>query len=65
MFYIYVEDIVLLVCEVDFLVMIMLGGVGMWVLVNVEVLEVLGFKGFFINVVCGLVVDEKVFIVVL
>jgi ABC-type branched-subunit amino acid transport system ATPase component len=51
--------------EVDFLVMITPGGAGTRALVNAEVLEALGPKGFLINVARGSVVDEKALIAAL
>ena len=63
--YTYVEDIVSLAREVDFLVMITPGGAGTRALVNAEVLEALGPKGFLINVARGSVVDEKALIAAL
>ncbi|MBO9538729.1 2-hydroxyacid dehydrogenase [Herbaspirillum sp.] len=56
--YTYYGDIKSLAAAVDFLVMITPGGAGTRALVNAEVLEALGPKGFLINVARGSVVDE-------
>ncbi|QDD66153.1 2-hydroxyacid dehydrogenase [Herbaspirillum seropedicae] len=63
--YTYVDSITALAREVDFLVMITPGGAGTRALVNAEVLEALGPKGFLINVARGSVVDEKALIAAL
>ncbi|WDZ95379.1 2-hydroxyacid dehydrogenase [Herbaspirillum sp. WKF16] len=60
--YTYVGDIKSLAAAVDFLVMITPGGAGTRALVNAEVLEALGPKGFLINVARGSVVDEAALI---
>lgn len=60
--YTYVGDIKSLAAAVDFLVMITPGGAGTRALVNDEVLEALGPKGFLINVARGSVVDEAALI---
>lgn len=43
----------------------MLGGVGMWYLIDCIVFDVFGFGGFFVNVLCGSVVDIVVLVDVL
>ncbi|KAF1038180.1 MAG: 2-ketogluconate reductase [Herbaspirillum frisingense] len=63
--YTYVGDIKSLAAAVDFLVMITPGGAGTRALVNAEVLEALGPKGFLINVARGSVVDETALIAAL
>lgn len=60
--YSYFGDIKSLAAAVDFLVMITPGGAGTRALVNAEVLEALGPKGFLINVARGSVVDEAALI---
>ncbi len=51
-----------LAAEVDFLVAITPGGAGTRKLINAEVLQALGPKGYFINVARGSVVDEAALI---
>lgn len=63
--YAYFGDIKSLAAAVDFLVMITPGGAGTRALVNAEVLEALGPKGFLINVARGSVVDEEALIAAL
>lgn len=63
--YTYYGDIKSLAAAVDFLVMITPGGAGTRALVNAEVLEALGPKGFLINVARGSVVDEAALIAAL
>ncbi|NUU03410.1 2-hydroxyacid dehydrogenase [Herbaspirillum robiniae] len=63
--YTYYSDIKSLAAAVDFLVMITPGGAGTRALVNAEVLEALGPKGFLINVARGSVVDEAALIAAL
>lgn len=63
--YTYFADIISLATEVDFLVMITPGGADTRALVNTEVLEALGPKGFLINVARGSVVDEPALIAAL
>lgn len=63
--YTYVGDIRSLAAAVDFLVMITPGGAGTRALVNAEVLDALGPKGFLINVARGSVVDEAALITAL
>ncbi|MCI1016303.1 2-hydroxyacid dehydrogenase [Herbaspirillum sp. C7C2] len=60
--YTYFGDIKSLAAAVDFLVMITPGGAGTRALVNADVLEALGPKGFLINVARGSVVDETALI---
>ena len=60
--YPYYGDIKSLATAVDFLVMITPGGAGTRALVNADVLEALGPKGFLINVARGSVVDEAALI---
>lgn len=63
--YTYFGDIKSLAAAVDFLVMITPGGAGTRALVNADVLEALGPKGFLINVARGSVVDETALIAAL
>ncbi len=63
--YTYAESITALARSVDFLVMITPGGAGTRALVNADVLEALGPKGFLINVARGSVVDEAALIAAL
>lgn len=63
--YTYVGDIKSLAAAVDFLVMITPGGAGTRALVDAEVLDALGPKGFLINVARGSVVDEPALIAAL
>ncbi len=63
--YTYVGDIKSLAAAVDFLVMITPGGAGTRALVDAEVLDALGPKGFLINVARGSVVDERALIAAL
>lgn len=63
--YTYFSDIKSLAAAVDFLVMITPGGAGTRALVNADVLEALGPKGFLINVARGSVVDETALIAAL
>ncbi len=60
--YRYVADLKTLAAEVDFLVLAMPGGAGTRALINAEVLQALGPKGFLINVARGSVVDESALI---
>src|SRR5450830_1059292 len=60
--YRYVADLKTLASEVDFLVLSMPGGAGTRALVNAEVLEALGPKGYLINVARGSVVDQDALI---
>ena len=60
--YRYVADLKTLASEVDFLVLSMPGGAGTRALINAEILEALGPKGFLINVARGSVVDETALI---
>jgi len=60
--YRYVADLKTLAAEVDFLVLSMPGGAATRALVNADVLEALGPKGFLINVARGSVVDETALI---
>lgn len=50
---------------VDFLIVVMLGGVQIKYFVNQLILEVLGFNGYVVNIVCGSVVDMVVLEVVI
>jgi lactate dehydrogenase-like 2-hydroxyacid dehydrogenase len=61
----YFGDIKSLAAAVDFLVMITPGGAGTRALVDAEVLEALGPKGFLINVARGSVVDQTALIAAL
>ena len=54
----FFSSAVALAAEVDFLVVITPGGAGTRHLINAEVLEALGPRGFLINVARGSVVDE-------
>lgn len=63
--YTYVGDIKSLAAAVDFLVMITPGGAGTRALVDAEVLDALGPKGFLINVARGSVVDQPALIAAL
>ncbi|EOA05973.1 D-2-hydroxyacid dehydrogenase [Herbaspirillum frisingense GSF30] len=63
--YTYFGDIKSLAAAVDFLVMITPGGAGTRALVNADVLDALGPKGFLINVARGSVVDETALIAAL
>nr|WP_198981608.1 2-hydroxyacid dehydrogenase [Herbaspirillum sp. ASV7] len=63
--YTYVGDIKSLAAAVDFLVMITPGGAGTRALVDAEVLDALGPKGYLINVARGSVVDQPALIAAL
>lgn len=52
------------VVEVDVLVVVVSGGVDMLYLINVEMFKVMKFIVYFVNILCGEVVDEMVLIVV-
>ncbi|WP_034299876.1 2-hydroxyacid dehydrogenase [Herbaspirillum sp. RV1423] len=60
--YRYVANLKTLASEVDFLVLSMPGGAGTRALINAEVLDALGPKGFLINVARGSVVDQDALI---
>jgi len=60
--YTYVADVVQLAEQVDFLVVITPGGAATRHLINAQVLQALGPKGYLINVARGSVVDEAALI---
>ena len=63
--YTYYPTPAALAAEVDFLMVITPGGTGTKGLINAEVLNALGAKGYLINVARGSVVDESVLITAL
>jgi lactate dehydrogenase-like 2-hydroxyacid dehydrogenase len=63
--YTYYPTPTALAAEVDFLMVITPGGAGTKGLINAEVLNALGSKGYLINVARGSVVDESALIVAL
>jgi lactate dehydrogenase-like 2-hydroxyacid dehydrogenase len=63
--YAYYPTPTALAAEVDFLMVITPGGAGTKGLINAEVLNALGSKGYLINVARGTVVDESALIVAL
>ena len=60
--YAYHDSVVALAAHSDFLVVITPGGAGTRHLINAEVLQALGPKGFLVNVARGSVVDETALI---
>ena len=63
--YRYYPDAAALAADVDFLMVITPGGAGTRGLINTEVLEALGKKGYLINVARGTVVDQEALIAAL
>ena len=63
--YAYLPNATALAAQVDFLVLITPGGAATRKLVNAEVLQALGSKGFVINVARGSVIDESALITAL
>lgn len=63
--YVFFDDLVVMVVWVDILIVVIFGGLEIEGLVFVVVIDVLGFKGMLVSVVCGFVIDEVVLIVVL
>lgn len=63
--YRYVPNVKDLAAQVDFLVLITPGGEGTRKLVNAEVLQALGSKGYLVNVARGSVVDEQALVTAL
>jgi hydroxypyruvate reductase len=63
--YRYVPNVKDLAAQVDFLVLITPGGEGTRKLVNAEVLQALGPRGYLVNVARGSVVDEQALIAAL